>query len=323
MLNKKKRHTFMEPVLIVHGGAWQIPDAQKKAHLEGVKKAAIGAYRLLCSAATAADAVEAAVRHLETDPTFDAGTGSCLTSAGTIEMDAAIMTDEPALGAVAAVSDIEHPISAARAVLGTEHSFLVGAGANKFAREMNMPIIDSSRLVSATARQEWEQFNKYDKVVGDLFNSGHDTVGAVAIDMMGRLACATSTGGITCKRVGRVGDSPIAGAGLYCLSGMAAVSATGHGESILKSVLCKHLVDLMHMRGDDVVQASAESLCFMKEQTGGCGGVVALDSDGNWAAECSTNRMAWACVDRNRHLHAGIDKGEVIMYGIVDEVRDE
>lgn len=305
--------------MIVHGGAWQIPDAQKGPHLEGVKKAATIAYRLLCRHGTAVDAVEAAVRHLESDPTFDAGTGSCLTSAGTVEMDAAIMTDTPALGAVAAVSDIEHPITAARAVLNIEHSMLVGQGAHTFIKEMNMPLIESSRLVSDAARREWERFNNYDKVVKDLFNSGHDTVGAVAIDSAGRLACATSTGGITYKRLGRVGDSPIAGSGLYCLPGVAAVSATGHGESILKSVLCKHLVDLMSMRGDDLVNASVGALSFMKDLTGGCGGVVALDSRGNWSAEFTTNRMAWACIDRERRLHAGVDRGEVIRYDVADQ----
>lgn len=315
----------VDPVVIVHGGAWQIPQSRTDVTLKGVRTATTIAYRILQSdknnnKGTAIDAVEAAVKHLESDPVFDAGIGSCLTNVGTIEMDAAIMTDVPSrLGAVAAVSNVEHPISVARAVLASEHSLFVGSGADEFAHNANFSSVDASQLVSDSARQEWEQYQKYGHVVNDLFNSGHDTVGAVALDCTGRLACATSTGGITYKRVGRVGDSPIAGAGLYCLEGVGAASATGHGESILKACLCKHLVDLVLMRGDSITDAAYEALQFMRRLTDGCGGVIALDADGRWTAECTTGRMAWACVDNRRLLHAGIDKGQVIDCGFVND----
>lgn len=314
-----------KPVVIVHGGAWQIPKSYTEASVAGVKKAALIAYEILqnnASDTSALDAVEAAVRYMESDPIFDAGVGSCLTETGEVEMDASIMTDTPTLGAVAAITNVKHPISTARALMQTQHCLLVGAGANAFAKLSGQPIVQTSELVTEGARREWESFKKYGHVVHDLFNSsvnndvsqnsGHDTVGAVALDINGRIACATSTGGITYKHQGRVGDSPIVGAGLFCQRGVGGVSATGHGESILQTVLCKHIIDLMAMRKLPLSEATQDALQLMRRQTAGCGGVVALDASGNWAADFTTSRMAWAVVDANATLRVGIDKGETI-----------
>lgn len=306
--NSARHVNTTRPVLIVHGGAWQIPDDRVAASLSGVTAAASAGYNILRRGGSALQAVQEAVVQLESDPVFDAGVGSCLTNAGTVEMDAAIMSDTPNLGAVACVSNVEHPIALAHAVLQSEHCFLVGAGAEQFAKERELATIQPAMLVTDGARKEWEQYNEYGIVVNDLFNSGHDTVGAVALDSQGHIACGTSTGGITFKRQGRVGDSPVVGCGLFCEQGVGGVSATGHGESLLKSVICKHVVDLMSIGNVSLENATKKALNTMKRSTDGCGGVVALDVQGAWSAEWTTTRMAWACVDVEGEGHCGIEK---------------
>lgn len=303
-----------KPAIIVHGGAWHIPDHRTAASLFGVKKAALVAYQHLLRNGSALQAVEAAIKSLESDPIFDAGVGSCLTDTGVVEMDAAIMSDKPQLGAVACISNVKHPIEVAHAVLHSEHCFLVGAGADRFAEKQGFPLVNRSELVSESAVSEWQHYNKYGAVVQDLFNSGHDTVGAVALDNTGHIACGTSTGGITFKRQGRVGDSPIVGCGLYCEGGVGGVSATGHGESLLKTVVCKHVIDLMRMKNLSLSTATKEALRTMKDRTLGCGGVVALDRNGAYSAECTTARMAWACVDGDGNGHGGIEKNQVVEF---------
>lgn len=310
-------HVNLQPAVIVHGGAWEIPQHMTEQSLSGVKDAASAAYAVLSSGGSAADAVEVAVMHMESVPVFDAGVGSCLTVDGTVEMDAAFMTDTPRLGAVAAVSTVEHPVSVARRLLDSHHCMLVGKGAENFAVEEGFPQIDPQLLITSTALKDLKGSTEYDSVVKSYFGNGHDTVGAVALDSNGHIACATSTGGITAKRVGRVGDSSLSGSGLYCRRNVGGVSATGHGESIMKTVICKHIIDLMSMCKHSVGNAAVEALQTMNDETNGCGGVVALDADGSWAAECTTSRMAWACVDVHQVLRGGIGKGEVLDFGKV------
>lgn len=307
--------------IIVHGGAWAIPDSQKAASRSGVEAAALAGQKVLLAGGSSLDAVEAAVRQLESDATFDAGHGSCLNAARGVEMDASIMTDTKAFGvqagAVAAVSRARHPISLARAVMEhTPHVLLVGVGADRFAKEVDAEIVDGvEELVTREAVEEWERFERYGAAVEELFNRGagrgHDTVGAVARDGEGRLACATSTGGITFKRVGRVGDSPVVGAGLFCERGVGACSTTGHGESILKVGLARLAVLNMEFLEMDVWRAVEKAVERMRGKTGGCGGVVMLDANGEWARAFSTERMAWACIAKDGVLRSGIDPGEV------------
>jgi len=309
----------MDAVVIVHGGAWAIPDHLAESSRLGVKLAAEKAYAVLAAGGSALDAVEAALVSMEDDPSFDAGRGSCLNADGLIEMDASVM-DGATLkaGAVAGVKDIANPIRLARQVMErTDHVLLVGDGANRFAEEMGVATVDAASLVTAAAAAEWDTYKKYQTAVDTLFNNhiqvaplGHDTVGAVALDSRGSLAAATSTGGITGKRVGRVGDSPLIGSGTYCDNLVGGVSCTGHGESIIKVCLAKHMADLME-RGVDVEAAADESLERMRRRVGGAGGLIAIEAaTGRPALRFTTERMAWA-ICRRDSITWGLDPDEI------------
>jgi len=240
-------------VVIVHGGAWAIPEKLSDESKDGVKLAAKKAYEILKCGQSAIDAVESAVVLLENNPAFDAGKGSCLNAEGGIEMDALIMEGTTLnAGAVAAVNNVANPIRLARMVMEkTEHALLVGKGANQFAVENRVDHVEDSALITESGMEEWKHYKQYKTAVDSLFNnhigpnSGHDTVGAVAMDLNGKIAAATSTGGITGKRVGRVGDSPLIGSGAYCDDNVGGVSCTGHGESIMKICLAKHILFLI------------------------------------------------------------------------------
>lgn len=347
------------PVIIIHGGAWKLPDHMHHPSIEGVKRAAVRGYMTLIAGPTIApandgplspvhinpadpvhhhhdklclDAVEESVRELESNDVFDAGRGSCLTRAGTVEMDSAIMScvrgvKKPRLGGIAAVSRVEHAVSGARAVLEQgEHALMVGEGAEDFLKlESSVKLLhDPLTLVTEQMKRDLDTFHSnYDEAVAQLF--GHDTVGAVALDGRGQIACATSTGGITGKRVGRVGDSPIVGAGLYAQTDLGAAVATGHGESILRACLCKHAIQgIAAKQGASqeegcLTEAVKDALEFMEDMTSGAtdggGGVIALHVNGEWSAQFSTVHMPWACVDADGMLHAGLNPGEAIQYG--------
>ena len=237
-------------------------------------------------------------------------------------------------GSVAGVKNIANPVSLARKVMErTEHVMLIGQGANEFAREVGVAEVEPEQLLSAEAKRKWEDYKKYNKVVSAIFNDpkaatsnqaphqtpvkepmlhDHDTVGAVALDLAGNLAAATSTGGISLKRVGRVGDSPLVGSGAYCDNEIGGVSCTGHGESIAKVVLAHRVLNLLQSshRGDrplSAAEAVEKSLEFMLQRTGGRGGLIMITSEGNIAKNCTTQRMAWASVDKNGVLESGIE----------------
>ena len=304
--------------IVVHGGAWAIPDALAVASVAGVRAASRAGYGVLHSGGSALDAVEAAVRSLEDDVAFDAGRGSVLTSDGRIEMDAVVMDGETlGSGAVACVGSIMHPVSLARMVMErTEHSLLVGAGADQFAREQDVPKATADDLVTPAALEEFERFKRYGSTVDALFNAplgaaplGHDTVGAVALDANGNVAAATSTGGITLKRPGRVGDSPLVGSGAYADNSIGASSCTGHGESIMSRVLALRVLLAASARegGDGVAAACNAELGIMRERTGGCGGVIAIGGAPHFAPAVAftTPRCAWAMVEQDETATAG------------------
>ncbi|XP_057377341.1 isoaspartyl peptidase/L-asparaginase-like [Daphnia carinata] len=307
----------VEPVVVIHGGAWAIPENISDASRNGVKLAAKKSYDILKHGGSALDAVEAAVVILEDEPVFDAGKGSCLNAAGLIEMDASIM-DGTSLkaGAVAAVANISNPICLARMVMEqTDHCLLVGEGANMFANECNVPSVDPSSLVTEACLDEWQTFEKYKSAVDSLFNNqinalplGHDTVGAVAMDANGRIAAATSTGGITGKRVGRVGDSPLIGSGTYAIDEIGGVSCTGHGESIIKICLAKHIICLMES-GMKAQEAVEQSLQLMNSRVKGAGGAICISASGEPAFHFTTERMAWA-IAKADVLSWGLDPNE-------------
>ncbi|KAM9726598.1 isoaspartyl peptidase/L-asparaginase isoform 1-T3 [Menidia menidia] len=292
----------MSAVLVVHGGAWAIPEELAQASVDGVKTAAREGSSVLRNGGSAMAAVEAAVRALEDNAVFNAGHGATLNIDGEVELDAMIMDGKTlASGAVSSVKDIANPVSLARAVMEkTSHAMLTGRGANLFAESIGFSTVPADSLVSEFERKEWELRKKYMKGVAEDFKLklAHDTVGAVALDCAGNVACATSTGGIRNKMVGRVGDSPIIGCGGYADNLIGAVSCTGHGESILKVTLARLILSHIE-RGKSVSEASQLSLQTMGDRVQGAGGAIVVSPSGEWAATFTTERMAWAAVEHD------------------------
>jgi beta-aspartyl-peptidase (threonine type) len=296
------------PILLVHGGAWAIPDDMLEAHEQGVFDALQAGYSLLERGASAVDAVEAAVTRLEDDATFDAGRGSFLTRAGRVQLDALLM-DGATLraGGVACVERLRNPIQAARLVLDeSPHVYFVGQGAEEFAAAHGMPLIDNSELVLDRERQRLEDAQSKERAgLPDLTFAGddkspetaadldsHDTVGAVALDAKGNIAAATSTGGTLNKAPGRVGDSSLIGCGCYADNQSAAVSLTGWGEPIMKLVLGKWAVDRVQL-GRSPEQVAPEAISYLHKRLGGHGGIILLAADGRYGFAHNTPRMAW------------------------------
>ncbi|XP_044147358.1 isoaspartyl peptidase/L-asparaginase-like isoform X1 [Bufo gargarizans] len=302
----------IKPVIVVHGGAWAIPDDLADSSKMGVKNAATFAFSILANGGSSLEAVEAAVRILEDNMAFDAGHGAVLNADGDVELDAIIMDGKNlAVGAVSCIKNIANPVMFARTIMEqTPHLMLTGIGANKFAEKMRIEKVPTEELVTENAVKEWEKFQKYKQSVTSLFNTEkmHDTVGAVAIDSKGNISCATSTGGITNKMVGRVGDSPIIGSGAYADNFIGAVSTTGHGESIMKVTLARQV--LFNMEKGETPQGAAEhALEYMKNKVHGRGGLIVVSKSGEWAAKFTTKRMAWASVENNI-LTYGLNPGE-------------
>ncbi|XP_049927195.1 isoaspartyl peptidase/L-asparaginase [Epinephelus moara] len=304
----RERDSKMSTIIVVHGGAWAIPDELAESSVDGVKFAACEGSKVLKGGGSALDAVEAAVRSMEDNIEFNAGNGATLNAAGEVEMDAIIMDGKTlSSGAVSAVKNITNPVSLARAVMEkTTNVILTSRGANLFAESIGMATVPTDTLVSVYERKEWERRKAYVTGVMEDFNSqwAHDTVGAVALDCAGNVACATSTGGIRHKMVGRVGDSPIIGSGGYADNFTGAVSCTGHGESILKVTLARLI--LSHVaQGKSLADSSQLSLKYMGDRVQGAGGAIAVSPSGQWAVAFTTVRMAWAAVD-----------GDVLCYGL-------
>ena len=310
--------------VVVHGGAWAIPDGLVESSVKGVQEAADKAWSVLSANGSALDAVEEAVRCLEDNPTFDAGRGAVLNEDGKVEMDAIIMDGKNLkCGAVACVSGIANPVSLARLVMDkTDHVLLVGAGAERIWDEAGYTRVTDDYLVTEAARQEFQHFMKFDKAVVSLFNTqpveerptdtlDHETVGAVVVDAKGDIACATSTGGITGKKVGRVGDTPIVGSGAYCDNSVGAASTTGHGESIMKVTLARKALWLME-RGKTPKEAAQEALAEMHMKVSGCGGIIIVNPDGHTGIHFTTKRMPWAVRSRYQRKY-GIEPEDQTM----------
>ncbi|XP_077993923.1 isoaspartyl peptidase/L-asparaginase-like [Glandiceps talaboti] len=311
--------TSVQPAIVVHGGAWAIPDNLAEASIEGVQSAAKRGYGVVNGGGSAVDAVETAVCALEDNPAFDAGYGSVLNSAGEIELDAIIMEgSEMNAGAVAAVQNIQNPVKLARLVMEkTDHCLIVGKGANMFAKEMGIEEVAPEKLLTDAAKAEWELCTQYKHTIDTFFrdrsstSNSHDTVGAVAVDIHGNVACATSTGGITAKRVGRVGDSPLIGSGAYCDNAVGAASSTGHGEAIMKVLLTRHVLYLME-EGLTPQKAAEKAIEYMFKKVKGTGGVIVVSNKGEIGFHSNTERMAWASLTRST-LKCGLNPGDVIV----------
>lgn len=300
-------------VLVIHGGAGTILKSQMTPQKEAAYRAALTlalqrGYDTLQKGGTALDAVEIAVRTMEDDSLFNAGKGAVFTNAGKNELDAAIM-DGKTLGAgsIASVTTIKNPVSTARAVMEqSEHVMMVGKGAEEFAASVGQPLVDPSYFYTD---QRWRGLQKAKAAVQEAADSAaskhppaalkqpgnrdykYGTVGAVALDRYGNLAAATSTGGMTNKKYGRVGDAPIIGAGTYANNATCAVSCTGWGEYFIRLVVAKSISDLMEYKKYPVEKAANE-LCMQKVPAlGGDGGLIALDKKGNFAMPFNTAGM--------------------------------
>ncbi len=288
-----------QPVLLIHGGAWAMPDDAVAAHEDGIAHALAAGYTLLEQGASAVDAVEAAVAVMEDDETFDAGRGSFLTQDGRVQMDALLMNGENLrTGGVACVERIRNPIHAARLVLDkSPHVYFVGTGAERFARQHGMALCDNMDLVIPREQerlykaQAAERAGLPDETFSGSLDS-HDTVGAVALDVHGNIAAGTSTGGTLNKAPGRVGDSSLIGCGCYADNLTAAVSLTGWGEPIMKLVLGKWAVDRV-AAGASPDEAAHAAIEYLFERLGGHGGIILLGPDGRVGLAHNTPRMAW------------------------------
>ena len=301
----------MKPSLIVHGGAWDIPDEAVEACKSGCHRALAAGWSVLTRGGSALDAVEAAVVILEDDPVFDAGFGSHLNLDGRVECDAIVMNGATLrAGAVAALQHIRNPIRLARAVLeNSPHMMLVAEGAERFAKQHGIPLCAPKDLVSPAEREAWSHC-KGDKHAA-AHHRGHEqgTVGAVAMDRDGHLFAATSTGGTCCKLPGRVGDSPLIGCGCYADAQAGGVSCTGYGEAIMKIVMAKTAVDLLRRPATCVDSpagvacnvstanlAARDAVHYLAKRTHATGGLILLDRDGNPAFAFNTPRMAYGYV---------------------------
>jgi beta-aspartyl-peptidase (threonine type) len=309
--------------LIVHGGAWDIPDNEVAPHLAGCRRALAAGWEALTNGRSALDAVEVAVRVMEDDPTFDAGVGSVLNRDGLVELDAAIM-DGATLrsGAVAAVRGIRNPISLARRVLESEAALLVGRGAERFADTVGIERCADEDMIVPRERARWEELcrlaayrtpDAFQRPPGEVaglrgivaggdhapdqpglrIQHPGDTVGAVALDRYGNLAAAVSTGGTPFKLPGRVGDTPLIGAGLYADVQTGGCASTGWGESIIKVLLAKTATDFLGA-GYAPVEAARAAIERLEQRVHGLGGVILIDVRGRVGYAFNTPRMAYA-----------------------------
>ncbi|MDZ8079044.1 MAG: isoaspartyl peptidase/L-asparaginase family protein [Nostoc sp. DcaGUA01] len=276
----------MTPTIIVHGGAKTITDEKVAANNAGCTAAAEAGWAVLIGGGTAAEAVEAATRVLEADPTFNAGLGATLNSDGEVELDAAIMEGSLSWGAVAAVQGIRHPISVARKIMDEKPRLLVARGAERFAVDCCAEMCKKEDLI---AEEQWQQW-KEDREVIDRPN----TIGCVALDSSGILAAGTSTGGTTKQQQGRVGDTALVGSGLYADNKFGACSTTGDGESIIPVVLAKTAIDFLSgdRHPDKAAQMAIDTLISKVKGEAGC---ILLDPQGRigWAYNSSHMAVAY------------------------------
>lgn len=307
-------------VLVLHGGAgvWRselTPEREKQSR-ETMRAALLAGQAILRTNGTSMDAVETAIRVLEDSPLFNAGKGSVLTSEGTVEMDASIMDGATKkAGAVASVKRVRNPISAARLVMErSPHVMMAGEGAEKFLKQQDVKLVLPRYFITPFRQEQWERARKLEKEQQKQRGKrsaeleAHDaigTVGAVALDMRGNLAAGTSTGGMLNKKFGRVGDSPIIGAGTYADNATCAVSCTGHGEFFIRSAVAHDVSSLMEYKRLSLRTASDEALRRVGE-LGGKGGFIALDRKGNVAMPFNTEGMFRAIVRANGEIYMAV-----------------
>jgi beta-aspartyl-peptidase (threonine type) len=306
--------------IIVHGGAGAIPPERYTAAAAGCQAAAEAGWRVLRAGGGALDAVQAAIMTLEDNPSFNAGTGAVLTEDGRAQLDAGLMDGSSLqVGAIAGVERIKNPISLARSVLASPHVLLAGAGAELFAERAGIALCDPAELVTPAQRARWQRgYQAGDDVhvggapetlvavssdaepprIGELVHSDgdkHGTVGAVAVDAQRHIAAGASTGGIAAKHLGRVGDTPVVGAGFYAEDELGGVASTGHGEDFLRLLLAKRATDYL-AAGLSAQAAASMAIRLLGERAGGHGGLILLDRAGRVGYARNTPSMAHAYI---------------------------
>ncbi len=289
--------------LAIHGGAGAIPadapEAEKRAYLASLRRVLELGRSVLAEGGTSLDAVERVIAALEDDPLFNAGKGAVLNREGEAELDASIMDGATlACGAVAAVRTVKNPIQLARRVMEkTPHVLLAREGAERFAEAQGLSLVPPAYFVTERRQRQWEQWRA---------SQGGGTVGAVALDRYGNLAAGTSTGGLTGKMPGRVGDSPIIGAGTYAANATCAVSGTGRGEEFIRHGVARRIALLMELRGLDVEEAARQVVHEVLRP--GDGGVIAVDRHGHIAMEFNTPGMFRGAADATGRFEVAIWK---------------
>jgi L-asparaginase / beta-aspartyl-peptidase len=292
--------------IAIHGGAGTILRstmtlAQQQQYEAGLRRALDTGYKILEAGDSCLDAVEAAVVVLEDFPLFNAGKGAVFNNEGHHEMDASIMSGKGLeAGAACGVSHIKNPIKLARAIMEhSGHVILCGAGAERFAKLHNLSFEDDTYFYTEQRYQQWQAALKEDKVQLDHSDKKFGTVGAVALDKRGNLAAATSTGGMTNKKFGRIGDSPVPGAGTYANNNTCAVSCTGHGELFIRSVVGHDISCLMEYKGLSLKDACDLVVYDKLVKIGGEGGLIAIDKHGNIEMPFNSEGMYRACAGSN------------------------
>lgn len=287
------------PAVLVHGGAWATPEAERSDHVKGVHRASMVGFEVLLTGGSAIDAVQRAVEHMELDATFNAGRGAVLNARGEVELDAGIMNGaDLESGSVACVSGVLNAVGLARAVMDqSPHAMLVADGALELARELRVATCEPDSLIVERERTRYEVARKVMKP-GNLDQLGGlaspaDTVGAVACDRDGHVAAATSTGGALLKLPGRVGDSPLIGSGFYADDRSGAASSTGFGEGIMRVVMAHRAVEALQS-GIGPSEAAQQAIRVLESRTSGRGGIILVDSKGELGFAFNTPSMAHA-----------------------------
>lgn len=298
--------------LVLHGGAGVMQREKmgvgaEQAYLKVIQQALQTGDSLLAKGVSALDVVEQVIVILEDSPLFNAGKGAVLAHDGTAQLDASLMEGSSLkAGAVCSVTDIKNPIKAARAVMEhAEHVMLGGVGASEFARQQGIEMVDNSYFITPERKRSLEQLQQKEREATQ--NDKHGTVGCVALDRQGNIVAGTSTGGMMNKRYGRIGDSPIIGAGTYASNQTCGVSSTGHGEYYIRLGFARDISALMEYRQLTVQEACRTEIQKLT-QLGGTGGVIALDRHGNISMEFNTSGMFRGYIKSNGERFAGIFK---------------
>lgn len=298
--------------IMVHGGAGALDNVKDEKtavrYMEGIRVVLEHGRQVIELGGSALQAVEACASLLEDDPVFNAGCGSVLNENGKVEMDAAIMDGRDlSAGAVAAVDNIANPIQLARRVMTeSEHVMLISEGAMRFADHCGIKRAPENYFFTPDRVKQLEEARLKNKIMLDHDDADdvaedqkYGTIGAVARDTLGNLAAATSTGGIVNKRQGRVGDSPIIGAGVYADNETCAISATGYGEEFMRTVISKTIADFIYMKGMNAEQATNAGIEYLTRKVKGRGGVIVIDNNGNCSSGFTTKKMIHGWIEHS------------------------